>query len=207
MAAHIADTPWTSVVTWAMDINADPSCRMTTDPDVVLGGSTGPEITMALGGRAGHSDQCGPWWLNGMAHRYPHCFMQQHRTWSPTRPLLVTWTIDINTEHGCSRASDPNVDLSCNMTATSPWPPTQDRLFSSIWLLAAVRPVVIDMASGYSTDYRQTSAWLLVDSCTIDINPAPSRAQLVRVRWSQVCLALHNCWLFRCVRMPRAGAP
>lgn len=49
VAAHIADTPWTSVVTWAMDINADPSCRMTTDPDVVLGGSTGPEITMALG--------------------------------------------------------------------------------------------------------------------------------------------------------------
>lgn len=30
---------WPLMVTWAMDINIDPSCRGTKDPDVILGSS------------------------------------------------------------------------------------------------------------------------------------------------------------------------
>ncbi|KAL6088689.1 hypothetical protein STEG23_010720 [Scotinomys teguina] len=43
--------------TWAMDINSDSSCSRTMDPDMVLGSSPGPEVTMAQGDSIEHPDQ------------------------------------------------------------------------------------------------------------------------------------------------------
>lgn len=40
-----------------MDINTDPSCMKTSNPDVALSSSKDPGITMASGGNAGHSHQ------------------------------------------------------------------------------------------------------------------------------------------------------
>lgn len=47
---------WSLVVTWDWDINKDGSWTM--DPDMTLGRSLGLDVTMALGGGAGHLDQC-----------------------------------------------------------------------------------------------------------------------------------------------------
>lgn len=46
-------------VTWATDINTDPSCRSMSDPDVALGGILELGI-MALGGSVSHLPQPGP---------------------------------------------------------------------------------------------------------------------------------------------------
>lgn len=48
------------VATWTMDINADPDYGRTKSPDMVLGSSPDPDVTMASGGLAGHSDWHGP---------------------------------------------------------------------------------------------------------------------------------------------------
>ena len=46
---------WSLMVTWDWDINKDGSWTM--DPDMTLGRSLGLDVTMALGGGAGHLDQ------------------------------------------------------------------------------------------------------------------------------------------------------
>lgn len=52
-----------------MDINTDPDYGRTKNPDMVLGSSPDPDVTVASGGLAGHSDWHGPrpqpafrWW-------------------------------------------------------------------------------------------------------------------------------------------------
>lgn len=37
------------------------------------------------------------------------------------QPLVVTWYLDINTEPGCSRATDPHMTLDCSLSWTSVW--------------------------------------------------------------------------------------
>ena len=39
--------PWPLVVIWATDIDTDPSCSRTMEPDMVLGDSSGQDLTMA----------------------------------------------------------------------------------------------------------------------------------------------------------------
>lgn len=51
---------WSLMITRALDINVDPSCSKTMEPDTVLGGSLGPDIPMASGGSTSHSGQFGP---------------------------------------------------------------------------------------------------------------------------------------------------
>lgn len=48
------------VITWTTDIDTDHCCCRTMDPDMVLRGTTGQDITMALGGNAGFSHQATP---------------------------------------------------------------------------------------------------------------------------------------------------
>lgn len=48
------------MATWAINIITDPSCRKNMDPDMATGSSSKPDITVALGGNTGHSDQYGP---------------------------------------------------------------------------------------------------------------------------------------------------
>lgn len=45
---------WCLVATWSTDINTDPGYDRITDPDMVLGSSQGPGVTMVAGGGAGH---------------------------------------------------------------------------------------------------------------------------------------------------------
>lgn len=55
---------------WAIDINTHPSYSKTTYPDMVLGSSFDPDVTIVLGGSKDHSDQYGP--CGSMALRHPH---------------------------------------------------------------------------------------------------------------------------------------
>ena len=41
---------WPLVSPWAMDINTDPGCSRTIDPDMFLSRSPGPNVTMDPGG-------------------------------------------------------------------------------------------------------------------------------------------------------------
>lgn len=43
------------------DINTDPDCDRTVDPDIAPGGSLCPDVIMTSGGSKGHSDQLGLW--------------------------------------------------------------------------------------------------------------------------------------------------
>lgn len=47
-------------VTWATNLNTDPSCSRTTDSHMVLSSSWGQDSTMASGGSTRLSDQFGP---------------------------------------------------------------------------------------------------------------------------------------------------
>ena len=51
--------PMDAVVTWATDINTEYRCISTKDPDIAFSCSSGLDVTMALGGSTGHSDQRG----------------------------------------------------------------------------------------------------------------------------------------------------
>lgn len=52
MSIHMDFASKTGIV-----INIDSSCCRTMKPDMAIGNSTGPDITMASGGSSGHTDQ------------------------------------------------------------------------------------------------------------------------------------------------------
>lgn len=61
---------WLLVVARAIDINTDPSCGWATmDPDMALGQSSAPDVTVALGGTVSHSDQYGPGGSVALGHQ------------------------------------------------------------------------------------------------------------------------------------------
>lgn len=72
---------WSLLVTWASDINTDPDCDMTTNPDMASGHSMGPNVTTASGGGTGHSDQ--------------HVLQQEFDLQSSTWFLVAAQTTDI----------------------------------------------------------------------------------------------------------------
>lgn len=51
---------WPLLVTRAPDINTDPCCFRTTNPDMALSVSMGRDLTMAVGGSAGYLRQASP---------------------------------------------------------------------------------------------------------------------------------------------------
>lgn len=50
---------WPLMAIWAMDSKTGPCCGWTMDPDRVLGGGSGPDVTVAPGGNSGPSEQHG----------------------------------------------------------------------------------------------------------------------------------------------------
>lgn len=57
---HHAWFPRPPEVTLATDINTDPSCRWTTDPDMACHSRLGPDNVLSLGGRNNHSGRQTP---------------------------------------------------------------------------------------------------------------------------------------------------
>ncbi|ERE80889.1 hypothetical protein H671_3g8542 [Cricetulus griseus] len=95
---------WT--ITWAMDINTDPNCSRTMDPDMDLDSSLGQDFTIA------------PW-----QHRSPRSIwgLQQHGPQTPTWPQVVAQTPGISMAFDGIR-SHINTDLGCTGPQTQTWP-------------------------------------------------------------------------------------
>lgn len=83
---------WFLVVIQATDINKDPVCNWTMDPDMTLGSSMGPNAMVALSSNSGHSDYYGP--------------MRQHGPQTFTWLLLVVQTMDISMALGDNLCHD-----------------------------------------------------------------------------------------------------
>lgn len=57
--AHVDVSEWPLMAIWAMDNKTGPCCGWTMDPDRVLEGGPGPDVTVAPGGNACNSEQHG----------------------------------------------------------------------------------------------------------------------------------------------------
>lgn len=93
----------------ATDTNTDPTCSMTADPDIALGSSLYPDVTMdAVDGR-GPSDQYVP--SEGMVLKYQHSLRWQLRCWASSWPLVIPGAMDIGTDSGYGRVTDLDLAL------------------------------------------------------------------------------------------------
>lgn len=90
-----------------IEINTDPSCNRTVDPDVTLISSSGLEISMAP--VAGYPDKYGP--HGNMALSHQHGLRWLTLSQASARPL-VTGTMGISSDSGCCRVMDPDRALS-----------------------------------------------------------------------------------------------
>lgn len=83
-------------------------------PDMALGSSPYPDISMTPGGSTGHPNQAWPQlWHDPLTQglRWPP------RPWSCTWPSVTTEALKINSDPGCRRAMDPDVTLCSSPSA------------------------------------------------------------------------------------------
>lgn len=92
---------------------------------MVLSSSSGPDITIAPGGCADHSDWYGP--CSNMVLQYLHGCKWQPRHWASSWPLGAIWAADVNTDSGCGRSQTQMV-LGMSLGRSSPWPWVINRL-------------------------------------------------------------------------------
>lgn len=84
------------VVTGVTDINPDPGCCGTTDPDMTLGSNPGLDNTMAPSDSTGHSGQHDP--SGGTTLGHPQVYRLQPTPWASVWSSVGTWARDINTD-------------------------------------------------------------------------------------------------------------
>lgn len=94
--------PITTTITQAVDIKSDPGCGRKTDPDMGLGSSPFPDVTMVPGGTSGHLDQYDPhtavWPSDSLAvslhSRHQHGLRWSHepQTSKQTLDMAGPWT-------------------------------------------------------------------------------------------------------------------
>lgn len=153
------------MVTLATGIRTDADMMW---PSALAGGQ---DITMASGWKHRPLRSDG----GRTAHRQWHGLSWQHRPQIRACSLMVTWTMNINTDPSCSRASDPDMAL---RSSKDP---------KSSWLQVAAQATCISMASIGSMAPRLwhgprlqhgslISAQPSVETCAINIILAFSRA-------------------------------
>ena len=87
-----------------------PGCSKTTDPDMALYSSMDTEITTDL--RWQYRPLRTIWPPSGsMVHEHQHGFREQQRKETTAWPSVVTWAKNINSDHGSSSTSDPDMAL------------------------------------------------------------------------------------------------
>lgn len=133
------------------------SFRSTLNPDKVLRGSPddGCQHSFRWQRRALTSTRPSA----AMLPRQQQDFMQQHRPWTSPWPSVATWTIDINTDPGCGRITDPDMAFSGGMK--------QWHQHSPRWLLGPLTstwPLICSKVLGHQHGFRQRpqlwlSAW------------------------------------------------
>lgn len=100
-------------VTWATEINMDPSCNRTTNPDMALSRSSGPDITMVLVAMQASQISFPPTPSKSMALGHQHGLRWLTRLQASPLSSMKTGTTDINTDCGCGRTTDSDTVL-CN---------------------------------------------------------------------------------------------
>lgn len=103
-----------SVVIGTMDINTDPDYIRVTDLEMAICSSSSLNAITALEGSLGHSVQHGPG--GGTALRNQHGHRWQPRLRRAWWSLVVTWTMDINTDPSCGSTTDSDIALGSSPT-------------------------------------------------------------------------------------------
>lgn len=85
---------WPMMASWAININTNPGCGRTTDPDMVRGSSPGLDVTMIPSDSTGHQDQHGP--LNSAALGQQYGPMCRPRPQAPTQSPVPAGCTNIN---------------------------------------------------------------------------------------------------------------
>lgn len=143
-------------------LNMNPSCNGTTDPDEA------PRVSLDPGCQHGLRWQCRPLRSvdpgGNIAHGHQHSFRLQHRPQTSTWFLVVAQAMDINTDPGYSRITDPDMasadpDIINMPSFYLPLPPLESSLlpptppsvqhspWSTMWLQTAAQPKDITCSS------------------------------------------------------------
>lgn len=106
------------MTTETTDVNPDPGCHRATDPDMTLSINLGTYDTMALGGSTGHPDLYDPGC--SMTPRLQRSHILQPKPWATVWNLVAKWTMNFNTDRGCSKTTDPDMvpNYSLGLTVT-----------------------------------------------------------------------------------------
>lgn len=175
---------WPFLETWVTDFITDPSCSRNSDPDVAPGSSLGLDITNGIRSSIGHPDWHGP-----VAAQPSDTNMTTGS--GPDRGtfmwfLVVSWTININTDPSCGSATDPDMFLI-------------SRLGPDVTLAQGGSEAPSDWhgSSGSMTLRYQHSLrwwprllaleWTLMVSEAVDINPDPDYGRAMEQDMAQSC--------------------
>lgn len=127
---------------------------------MVLGSSSGLDVTMVPVGSAGHLDHHGP--NNSVVLEPLHGLRCGLRSQASALPLMATGALGICAGPVCSRVGDPDMALATAQAPLMPWPQSQCMLLRSVWLLG------IRKAIGGGPD--PGTLWPLEATQAIDIN-------------------------------------
>lgn len=90
------------MVTQAIDISSDPGCFSAIDPDMSLGSSSGPVVTMAPVDNTGYLDKYSPG--GSMVLEYQHGLRWLTRLQTSAHPCMATEATEINSDPRYYRA-------------------------------------------------------------------------------------------------------
>lgn len=99
---------WPLEVTWAVDINREPSCCRIADPNMTRGSSLYPDDILVPDRSTGHSYQNGS---GGSLALDTNKTIGCNQTLGSCEKLVATWDLDFNTDPGCARTSNPDMIL------------------------------------------------------------------------------------------------
>lgn len=107
------------MLTWAVDINTDPTYIGTMDLETANGHTLGLIVTVVQGGCVGLSDKNGP--NRCVVLGIQHGLKWWPRPWAVTMPSMVIRATVINRDTGCSRAAHPDIAPGHSLAQTSLW--------------------------------------------------------------------------------------
>lgn len=97
---------WSLVATQDRDISTDSGCGRTTDPDIILVNSPGPDVIVSEIGIADCPDQLGP--SDSVNPKHQHVTRWQPRPKASTKPSMAARVTYFNSKASHSRATDPD---------------------------------------------------------------------------------------------------
>lgn len=103
---------WSLVATWATDIYTDPCCGRTKDPDMILGISPDPDVSVLPAGSAWHFSHSHS--QESMAHGHQNGLRYQSRNVALVHSSMALGTMGIKTYPDWGKAMDSDMVLDFN---------------------------------------------------------------------------------------------